>query len=84
MTFPLGFEEGKKNKVHRLKSLCGWKQSLKAWFVQFARALKCEGYHWGHSNGKEGKKKNLSKKKKEEEEGRKQFLLDMQTRSWDA
>ena len=45
MTLPPGFEEGRGDKVCKLKkSLYGLKQSPRAWFDRFSKVLKVEGY----------------------------------------
>ena len=51
MSSPPGFEEPGSNRVCKLiKSLYGLKQSPRAWFERFSKALKAEGYTQGLSD----------------------------------
>ena len=52
MSLPPGFEERLgKNKVCRLKkSLYGIKQSLRAWFERFRKAVRHHGYYQSEAN----------------------------------
>ena len=49
MQLPLGFEEnlGKHKLCKLLKSLYGLKQSSRAWFDRFSRAIRMDGYLQG-------------------------------------